>query len=190
MKNGQVILLNGTSSSGKTTLAKALQDRLTEPYMCVSVDGFFHLYPDRFLQPTTQEEADIIINLIPAVISGMHRSVAALAQSGNNILVDHVMQEDRWLGECVETWSGLEVLFVGVKCPLDITEKREKERGDRTIGTAREQFDRVHAHNCYDLELDTSVLTVDQGVTSILELLQNKPEEFAFQKLKANSNTD
>ena len=49
MKNGQVILLNGTSSSGKTTLAKALQDKLAEPFMYVSLDGFFHLYPERFL---------------------------------------------------------------------------------------------------------------------------------------------
>jgi chloramphenicol 3-O phosphotransferase len=187
MKNGQVILLNGTSSSGKTTLAKALQEKLTEPFMVVSLDGFFHLYPERFLNPTTQAEADVITALIPAVISGMHRSVAALAQAGNNVLVDHVLQEEKWLSECVEIWAGLEVFFVGVKCPLEITEKREKARGDRTVGTARYQFERVHAHACYDLEVDTSVLSVEECVARILTLMKNKPEETAFQKLKVKS---
>ena len=187
MKNGQVILLNGTSSSGKTTLAKALQEKLAEPFMYVSLDGFFHLYPERFLNPTSQQAADLITALIPAVISGMHRSVAALAQAGNNVLVDHVLQEDKWLSECVEAWAGVEVLFVGVKCPLEITEKREKKRGDRTIGTARNQYERVHAHDCYDVEVDTSVLSVEECVARILELMKNKPEESAFRKLKVRS---
>ena len=187
MKNGRVILFNGTSSSGKTTLAKALQEKLTEPFMYVSLDGFFHLYPERFLNPTSQAEADIITALVPAVISGMHRSVAALAQAGNNVLVDHVLQEDKWLRECVEVWSGLEVFFVGVKCPLEITEKREKERGDRTVGTARYQFERVHTHDYYDVEVDTSVLSVEECVTRILEFMNNKPGESAFEKLKAKS---
>ena len=187
MENGQVILLNGTSSSGKTILAKALQEKLTEPFMYVSLDGFFHLYPERFLNPTTQQEAEVISRLIPAVISGMHRCVASLAQAGNNVLVDHVLQEEKWLKECVDTWTGLEVLFVGVRCPLAVTEKRETERGDRTVGTARYQFERVHAHDCYDLDVDTSVLSVGECATRIVELMANKPGELAFEKLRVKS---
>jgi len=38
---------NGTSSSGKTTIAKALQEKLTEPYMYVSIDNFFHMHLER-----------------------------------------------------------------------------------------------------------------------------------------------
>lgn len=38
MNKGHIIFLNGTSSSGKTTIAKALQEKLAEPYMYVSVD--------------------------------------------------------------------------------------------------------------------------------------------------------
>jgi chloramphenicol 3-O phosphotransferase len=187
VENGRVILLNGTSSSGKTTIAMALQEKLLPPFMYVSIDNFFHLYPEKLLNPTTQEEVEIISALVPSVISGMQRCVAALAQSGNNVLVDHVLQEEKWLKECVDTWTGLEVFFVGVKCPLEITEKREKERGDRTIGTARYQFKRVHAHHLYDIELDTSLLTVQECVTRVIDLLQNKPEELAFQKINSKS---
>jgi chloramphenicol 3-O phosphotransferase len=185
MKKGHVVFLNGTSSSGKTTIAKALQEKLTEPYMYVSVDDFFHMYPEKYLNPTNQNEAIILARLIPAVVSGLHRSVASLAQSGNNILVDHVLQENGWLNECVENWKGLDILFVGVKCPLEIAEQREKERGDRNIGTARYQFERVHAHGLYDIEVDTSVLNVDECATRIMALINDKPKECAFQELAA-----
>jgi chloramphenicol 3-O phosphotransferase len=183
MKNGHVIFLNGTSSSGKTTLAKALQDKLPEPYMYVSIDNFFHLYPERFLHPTNRDEAMVLEHLTPAIVSGFHRSVAALAHAGNNVLVDHLLQDEGSLEECVEQWVGLDVLFAGVKCPLKVLEQREKERGNRTIGTARNQLGRVHAHGLYDIELDTAKLTVDECVTRIIALVQDKPKESAFQEL-------
>jgi len=112
--------LNGTSSSGKTTIARALQEKLTEPYMYVSIDNYFHMYPERFLLPASRAQAMVLERLVPAVVSGLHRSVAALAQAGNNVLVDHLLQDDGSLEECVENWAGLDVLFVGVKCPLKI----------------------------------------------------------------------
>ena len=98
------------------------------------------------------------------------------------------------LKECVENWAGLDVLFVGVKCPLETAEQREKERGDRNIGTARYQFERVHIHDLYDIEIDTSILNVDECVAKIMERISTKPKETAFQELAAkfmiaNENT-
>jgi chloramphenicol 3-O phosphotransferase len=183
LKNGHVVFLNGTSSSGKTTIAKALQQKLTAPYMLVSIDGFFYMYPERFLSPESQEDALVLADLIPTVVSGLHGSVAALAKTGNNIIVDHVLQEDGWLQECVEKWTGLDVLFVGVTCPLEIVEQRERDRGNRNIGTARHQFGRVHAHGLYDVEVDTSVLNLDECAMRIMELINNKPQKSAFQEL-------
>jgi len=134
--------------------------------MYISVDDFSHMYPKRFLSPTSEEGVTLFGHVFPAVISGFHKCIAALARSGNNLIVDHVLQEDGWLKECVEACIGIDVLFVGVKCPLDITEQREKERGDRNIGTARYQFARVHAHHIYDNEVDTSVLNINDCVTN------------------------
>ena len=74
---------------------------------------------------------------------------------------------------------------MGVRCPLEIAEHRERERGDRNIGTARYQFERVHIHELYDLEIDTSLLSVDECVARIIRWISNKPEESAFQKLAA-----
>ena len=35
-------------------------------------------------------------------------------------------------------------------------EERERQRGDRDLGLARWQYDKVHGGMTYDLELDTS----------------------------------
>jgi chloramphenicol 3-O phosphotransferase len=52
--------------------------------------------------------------------------------------------------------AGFALFTVGVFAPLDVLEARERERGDRTIGLARWQYDRVHTGKSYDLEVDTS----------------------------------
>ena len=181
MDKGRIIFLNGTSSSGKTTIAKALQEGLSEPYMRLSIDDFIDMYPQWLWGPKGGKE--MYLRILPSIISGLHGSVATLARSGNNIILDHVLQEKEWLKECVEKWDGLEVFFVGVKCPLEIAEQREKERGDRNIGTARHQIERVHIHEQYDLEVDTSVLTVEECVSKIEKGLAKKPTTTAFDKI-------
>ena len=37
---GRIILLNGASSSGKTVLARALRDRIENPFWHLSIDHF------------------------------------------------------------------------------------------------------------------------------------------------------
>ncbi len=188
MTKGHIIFLNGTSSSGKSTIAKALQERLSEPYMHFAVDGLFHLYPERILKPTSQEELMVLKQLIPSIVSGLHRSAAALAEAGNNLIVDHVLEKEAWLKECVELWAGLDTLFVGVKCPLHILEQREAERGDRAPGLAKLQYERVHVHGVYDVEVDTSILDVDECVTQIVESLEKGLSSGAFSQLRLKSD--
>ena len=181
MDKGHIIFLNGTSSSGKTTIAKALQESLSEPYMRISGDDLIDMYPQWIWGQNGGKE--MFARVLPAIISGLHGCVAALASSGNNIILDHVLQEKEWLKECIKKWEGLEVLFVGVRCPLEIVEQREVERGDRNIGTARYQFERVHIHECYDIEVDTSVLTVEACVAKITEMIQVRPTMTAFDEI-------
>jgi chloramphenicol 3-O phosphotransferase len=181
---GRVIFLNGPSSSGKSAIAKALQAKLVEPYMHVSIDGFFYLYPERFWNPQREEDLQVLQRIAPAVVTGLHLAVASLAKAGNNVIVDHVLQEDGWLQECVEGWAELDVFFVGVKCPLGVLEQREAERDDRDRGTAAYQFDRVHAHGLYDVEVDTATLDVDECAGAILAALDSNRSPRAFSELR------
>ena len=83
------------------------------------------------------------------------------------MIVDHVLLEPEWLPDLAGRLAGHEVLFVGVRCPLDVVVAREAARKDRTIGQAAAQFDVVHRAGGYDLEVDTSVLTSDEAAERI-----------------------
>lgn len=62
-------------------------------------------------------------------------------------------------GDYTHVLSGFQVHWVGVFAPLDVLKARERQRGDRLIGLARWQFDRVHRDMRYDLEIDISIVT-------------------------------
>ena len=184
MISGHIIFLNGTSSSGKPSIAKELQECLQEPYMFLSLDAFFSMYPEKTIDPQTKEGAEVFTRLVPGVIAAFHKTVAVLADNGNNLIVDHVLQEEEWRQQCVDLLTHFNVTFVGVKCPLPVLLEREKQRGDRLTGTAEYQFDRVHKQCVYDVEVDTSVLSVEQCTQMILKTLADPPEESAFSKME------
>jgi chloramphenicol 3-O phosphotransferase len=183
----QVILINGTSSSGKTTLVKGLQSTLPELWLEMGIDRFAHALPGRLLgEPTWPQlfqyvrpggrfDGPFRIETTPLgqhFIAGMHATVAALANVGLNVIVDHVLLEQGWLEECARMWARFAVLFVGVRCPLDIVIRRELERKDRTLGQAEAQFDDIHRWGDYDVEVDTSILAPDEAVAKVSHALE------------------
>ncbi len=201
MNKGTILILNGTSSSGKTSIVKALQDTLDDPYLDAGIDKFLFMLPKRYLnEPLWHQVFDYLyadpitrtglsIKAGPMghrVIAGMHRSIAALALAGNNVVADHVLLEGQWLKECVEVLRDFQVWFVGVRCPLEVVEQRERERRDRTCGQARAQFDLVHAHGLYDVEVDTSIFGPMDCALQIKRRMEDGPPPQAFHLLAKN----
>lgn len=188
MTPGKIIILNGTSSSGKTSIVRALQDILDEPFLDAGIDKFIWMLPRRYLdRPLWDEvlglakEAGVVGHRL---ISGMHQSIAALSMAGNNVVADHVMVERAWLEECIRLFSELPVLFVGVHCALEVLEQREAGRKDRTLGQARAQYPLVHAHGVYDMEVDTSEASVEACAQQIKQRLEDGSSGDAFKCLK------
>lgn len=187
MKYGQVILLNGTSSAGKTSIARSLQALLSEPYLIVPLDAFLEMFPSALLNAGNIEEIEKWAKYMPRLMDGYHRSVMALAKAGNNLIVDHVFEEDGWLQDCVRAATRLNVCYVGVKCPLEVLQEREKVRADRPIGQARYQFTRVHRYDIYDVEIDTSMNSPVEGAMRIVEYMEQRKRlrsESAFARLR------
>ncbi|WP_165763871.1 phosphotransferase-like protein [Halalkalibacter urbisdiaboli] len=56
MKQGKIIILNGTSSSGKTTLAKSLEKVMDEPYVYVSLDDLLEPVTNLYFTNVPQSE--------------------------------------------------------------------------------------------------------------------------------------
>jgi chloramphenicol 3-O phosphotransferase len=79
-----------------------------------------------------------------------------MARSGANLILDQVVLNQRLREDWQTALADLEVSYVGVHCSLAELERREVARGDRVIGQARGQFERVHQDMRYDLEVDST----------------------------------
>ncbi|HDL03740.1 MAG TPA: chloramphenicol phosphotransferase [candidate division Zixibacteria bacterium] len=173
MKSGKIIFINGVSSSGKSLLAIELQKRLTE--------DFFHIQLDDFIEmmPRTDD-----LEMFMRMVSGMNRSIAVMAEEQNNLIVDHVVIDKTWMDQCLELLGGRYVLFVGLHCPLEELERRERKRDSRRRGFARAQIENIHKGKIYDIELDTHVLGVEQCAEQMLDFYLNSFPT-AFEKMRA-----
>jgi chloramphenicol 3-O phosphotransferase len=101
------------------------------------------------------------------------------------VIVDDVLEkEPPWAESLLTLFEGLDVIFVGVHCPLEELEKREQERGDRKQGMARLQFDQVHAQALYDIEVDTSKLSPQECATRIVDCMGGQQHPSAFERLR------
>lgn len=177
-------MLNGASSSGKTSLLSAVQTALPAPYLDAGLDKFLWMLPVRYRRAPLWDEVLGKAAEAGAVghqlVGSMQQAIASLARSGSNVVADHVMVESAWLRHCAEVLDGLPTVFVGVVCPLAVLEERERKRQDRTLGQARLQHELVHRGARYDLVIDTSLLTPEEGAAAIAKHLAERGPSYAF----------
>lgn len=180
---GKIILLNGASSSGKTTLALALQDKISEPFWHYSIDHFREadILPMKRIKDGDFDWAQ----MREPFFNGFHHSIATFAQTGNNLIVEHIVETQEWMDRLVVLLSSFDIFFVGVHCELEELEKRARARGNGKIEEARNDYGIVHTFGEYDLELDTSDATTEQNVTSLLDAWSKRPHDHSFLRMKA-----
>jgi chloramphenicol 3-O phosphotransferase len=203
-KPGRVILLNGASSAGKTSIGKALQGMLDETFLRGGIDNFWTMIPEKYVAfdppeghpafqglyvRTLKEGEHVSLELNPGpvflkLIRGIHQSVAALAAAGNNVIFDDVMYYPEYVKSYAEVLQDVEVLFVGVRLPLELSEQREKARGDRALGHTRWHHDLVHWHGLYDMEVDTSTTRPEDCARQIMRRLYDGPRPTAMAELR------
>jgi chloramphenicol 3-O phosphotransferase len=192
-----IILVNGPSSAGKTTLCRALQASISHSYLCVGFDDFIFFSAPRYYRGADSEAqtetdefilqgAKLLTTSSPGepksvtavfgpvfrhVVDAMAPAVRTMVDMGNPVIFDHVLHDRDMFESCQKSFNGLEVFTVGVVCPLDILEARERARGDRAIGRARGLVDVVHSFCSYDVVVDTGHTQVDACVAEILASL-------------------
>src|SRR5262245_44948625 len=137
MSPGRIVLLNGTSSSGKSTIARELQAILAEPYLHLGIDTFIGMLPPRFFgaQPPADEgfflhehgdRVDITAGPVARrLLLGMYRCFAALASAGNNLIIDYVFLDAGGVADMVAVLAPFPAWFVGIHCPLAVALQRE-----------------------------------------------------------------
>jgi chloramphenicol 3-O phosphotransferase len=204
MRWPDIILVNGPSSAGKTTLCRALQAAIPEPYLVAGFDDFIFMSAPRYYRGADtsrpggrQGERDAftalgveMVTTSPAgapprvearfgaifrrILDAMAPAVRALVDGGNAVIFDHVLHDRAMQESCRRAFAGLDVFAIGVTCPVEILEARERERGDRVLGRARGLVDVVHGFLSYDVMVDTGSLTPAACVSTILAALENR----------------
>jgi chloramphenicol 3-O phosphotransferase len=175
----RVIILNGVGSVGKSSTAKALQAITARPFLRMAMDAFFDMLPESMIghpegvvfAPATGAGGPSIAIATGAVMDramrGMRRAIAAMAAAGNDLIVDDVMLGRGEADEYRALLAPFELRFVGLIAPLAVLEARERARGDRQLGLARWQYERVHSGIAYDLEIDTSLASPEECARTI-----------------------
>lgn len=182
----QLLILNGASSAGKTVLCKKLQDILKEPYIHLEEDRFvFNTYHNRFL------EGEFAPEIFKKTMVGYYRSLRAFLSAGHNVLADTGFYTPELLNQCIRELKDETVWLVGVHCSIEELERREQARGNRQMGLAREQQATIHNSVIYDIEVDTSVLSVEECAltvkSKIEELKTPKAMTSLWESIKNNS---
>ena len=68
---------------------------------------------------------------------------------------------------------------------MEVLEQREAGRGDRKIGLACYQSERVHVHSEYDVEVDAQELSADQAAQKIISTLDVIAPATALERLRS-----
>lgn len=178
---GHIILLNGASSAGKSTLARALVSKLPVPFWNFSIDLFM---TDRVLPLDRFESGEFNWReLRPGFFSGLLECLPVLARNGNNLVVDYIVETKDWMQRIVSLLQGIDVYFVGVHCSLQELERRELARGDRRLGEARADFETTHLLCAYDLEVDSSASAPDDMASAIVAAWAARQRPGAFERM-------
>lgn len=154
MLPGKIVWLNGTSCSGKSSIANAIKELSDEEVVCYDADSYFPMMPAR----------DIPAHFLNNTQYALNQEVMEKSLEGKMVVVDTIFLDHLRALETMKSFKDSQLYFVCVYCPLNVLEMREKERGDRVEGQARGQFNTTYVDWTYDLRFDTSQETsVDIG---------------------------
>jgi chloramphenicol 3-O phosphotransferase len=180
VQTGKIILIHGPSSSGKSSIAGELQASIEAPFWHISID---HLRDSGILPMARIRSREFPwTGLREPFFDGFHHALAAYAGSGNNLIVEHIVETQAWMGDMVRLLTGFDVFFVGVHCAVEELERREIVRGDRRAGDARRDFEKLAVFP-YDLELDSTTTKVGENVDRLLSAWRVRRRPSAFERM-------
>lgn len=176
---GQVILLNGASSSGKSSIGGALLPLLADPWFLVPVDGISRMRSTTHSRQLSSVETT---EMLTRTRRGYHRVVAALASEGNNVIMDYPLSEPWRLTDLLDVLADYDVTLVDVQCSDLELERRERRRQDRPVGLARSQS--VFEHTERDIVVDATTQSPKACASLIVDSLGALIGPKAFERLR------
>ena len=168
MDKGRIIFLNGVTSSGKTSIVEALQERDDIFFYVVANDLFQEMIGEKYLRENYWK-------YLSEVIIMMYHTAKLYSDMGKNVLIDGILVERDEISPHYQRL--LEILrdnpldLVEVYCPLDICRKRNIIRGDRYKSQSDEQYELLAKNIKYRLRVDTSLYSPSECANIIMKEL-------------------
>lgn len=201
-----IIFLNGTSSSGKSVIAREIMHQSERPFICFSIDHFVNFWIDGKFISFGEESKEWFfqqpaggVNIldapmvegpsIPTLHWDMIGAFAELVKKGYDLIIDEVL----WSPDIFPHFIALlaesdRVYLVKVICELMICEQRESLRPDRYKGLTRSLYHKVYVSPPdYDLEVDTTSTSAKNCAANILKFIQGESKPLAFKHYLKNS---
>jgi chloramphenicol 3-O phosphotransferase len=147
---------------------------LPAPWLLLGIDDLIRSMPDEGL-----EDGSLLrigetgqVDVGPGwrqLEASWYVGVAAMVANGTGVIMDEVFLGGRKSQERLRAaFGGLGVLWVGVKCDLEVARAREALRPDRVTGMAATQAGVVHKGVTYNLSVDTSHASPESCAAMIL----------------------
>ncbi len=192
--SGTVIVLNGPSGSGKSSIQKEFQ-KLMMPnlWIKVGIDNLFNsVMPDitpenmhfwqsenpiRWVEESKDEGGNKLITLFVGdqgekVAYAMNSAIAAYAQNGCNVLVDYIAYDQAWLNDLRQKLHTYKTHYVVVELPLEVLEQREQARATSPKGHARSHYHTVYGDGPYDLTVNSQINTAQEIADQLKQLIE------------------
>lgn len=186
----RMVFLNGPPSVGKSTIARALQLSLDEPFFRLDLDEFLGGYIPRWWTTAPGQE------LFPKVVDAWLLVLRDLGRTGNDVIAPTMIAST--LGNVerhVELFAEFIVYLVGVTCPLELAQQRERSRDDRgrpldlNVPLYRALHRELDVVSGYDLHINTSNTTAEEAASQVIALLRDVANPQAFARIAQSSRT-
>jgi adenylylsulfate kinase/chloramphenicol 3-O phosphotransferase len=168
MDKGKIIFLNGVTSSGKTSIVEALQERRDVFFYVVANDLFQEMVGEQYLEENYWK-------YLSEVIIMMYHTAKLYSDMGKNVLIDGILVERDEIKphyeKLREIMKDSPLDIVEVYCPLDVCRQRNIERGDRFESQSDEQAELMSKDIKYAMRVDTSVNSPAECAEQIVKTL-------------------
>lgn len=191
---GTVIILNGPSGSGKSSIQREFQ-YLNMPNLWIKtgIDSLFDApmptitpenmsfwqspNPIRWVETSKDSEGNNVITLFVGeqgerVAYAMNSAIADYAKNGCNVIVDYIAYKQEWLDDLQKKLKGIRTYYVAVEIPLEVLEQREAARGTSPKGHARSHYFSVYGNKKYDLTVNSATHSAKEIAQQIKELVE------------------